>query len=174
MDIEPEPVYDDAWFAELGSYLVLMSDIQNRTRTVDSEFDSFLALAAPRRSLFFDARWRDGYRQYIQAMQLVERMIDDAKPSEALGEVYLLFKYQQIVYAMRTAHAVKAFDYLTQCQFDLAAEELTKFRDATVDLARMVDDRERILDPIGKFATLREYIAEKKRERARVAASQRE
>jgi hypothetical protein len=122
--------------------------------------------------LVFDARWRDGYSLCIKPMEINAGLIDDAKPNEALGEVYLLFKYQQVVYTLRTLSAVNAFDYLSQCQLDLAAEELTKFREGTLGLARMAAERDRILDPVGRFAPLREYIAEKKRERARVAAEQ--
>jgi hypothetical protein len=170
--IEVEPVYDATWFRELGSYLLLMSDIQQRIARTDRAFDDFVALAGSDRRLFFDARWHDGYRECLHAMEIVASLIDDAKPSDALGEVYLLFKYQQIAYALRTLSASKALDYLSQAQFDLAGEELAKFKEATHDLARMAAERDRILDPLGRFAALREYIAQKKLERARVAANE--
>ena len=169
---EPEPDYSEAWFSELVSYLALMYQIELRVAQFDPLFDSLCARAARDARLFFDPKWQDGFQQLINGMMIAGKIADDATPSASLGEVHLLFKHAQLLYTMRTLHAVNALACLRQGNVPGAAQELQRFKDATVDLAQMAGERARILNPVDSFASLRDYIRQKKLERARVAAEQ--
>jgi len=64
---------------------------------------------------------RTVYQQMIDGMTTAGKIINDAKPSEALMEVHILFMYAQVVYTIRTLRAVKALECLRRGQFAEAA-----------------------------------------------------
>jgi len=98
-------------------------------------------------------------------------VLDHLKPIESLGEVQLLFKYDQLLQLARLVHAKNALDCLRRGDLPGGADQFEKLSQASVDLRRAAELREEILNPENDFAALRSYIEAKQAERRQVAAS---
>lgn len=84
-------------------------------------------------------------------------MLDHLKPIESLGEVQLLFKYDQLLQLARLVHAKNALDCLRRGDLPGGADQFEKLSQASVDLRRAAELREEILNPENDFAALRSH-----------------
>jgi len=66
-----------------------MYQIEMQTSRLDPLFDTYLAAAGDDQRLFFDPKWQVRLSADDRCMTTAGKIINDAKPSEALMEVHI-------------------------------------------------------------------------------------
>jgi hypothetical protein len=167
----PDSEYNNAWYTELTSYLWIVSELEKRLAGFTNMFSDLLSQANADHRFFQHSEWQTRVDEVLDGMLLATNGIDPLAPTqESIQEVHLLFKHAQLLQLERIRHAKEALQCLRRSDNAGAAAKFKIVTDLSGGLAEMARLRNEILSPTDSFANLKAYIAEKRRERARVAS----